>query len=249
MVGGAALLLFAANENLGGLVAHGVNLEPIGVFVFVLCLGHAVLRSVVRSQADFVSVQRELETARRIQASLLPRRMPAMSGLDLAVRYVPMTAVAGDFYDVIQVSPTAVGVLVADVSGHGIPAALVASMVKVAFAAQSAQADDPAAVLSSMNQILCRHLEHAYVTAVYAVIDTARREITLASAGHPPALLQRVGQGAQRIEVAQGLILGFLPDADYTNTRLDGLRAGDRLLLYTDGVLEARDRAGEFFDE
>jgi sigma-B regulation protein RsbU (phosphoserine phosphatase) len=249
MGGGLVFLLFVANENLGRLVAPSLNLEPLGVLVFVLCLGHAVVRSVVRNEAEFVSVQRELDTARRIQSSLLPRHMPSVPGLDIAVRYVPMTAVAGDFYDVIQVSPTAVGILVADVSGHGIPAALVASMVKVAFGAQSAHAADPAAVLSSMNQILCRHVEHAYVTAVYAVVDGARGGITLARAGHPPPLLQRVGEPMQRIEEAGGLILGFVREAGYTNAHIQGLRSGDRLLLYTDGVLEARDRMGQFFDE
>ncbi|HEV3057055.1 MAG TPA: PP2C family protein-serine/threonine phosphatase [Vicinamibacterales bacterium] len=249
MVGAVVFLIFVANENLGPLVAPDLNLEPLGVLVFMLCLGYAVVRSVVRNEAEFVSVQRELDTARRIQSSLLPRNMPSVAGIDLAVRYVPMTAVAGDFYDVIQVGPTAVGVLVADVSGHGIPAALVASMVKVAFGAQSAHAADPAAVLSSMNRILCRHLEHAYVTAVYAVIDAAGRGITLARAGHPPPLLQRVGEPIQRIDDAGGLILGFVQEAGYTNTCIHGLRSGDRLLLYTDGVLEARDRTGQFFDE
>jgi sigma-B regulation protein RsbU (phosphoserine phosphatase) len=248
MGGAVVFLLFVANENLGRPVAPGLALEPIGVLVFVLCLGHAVVRSVVRNEAEFLSVQRELDTARRIQSSLLPRRMPSVAGIDLAVRYVPMTAVAGDFYDVIQVGPTAVGVLVADVSGHGIPAALVASMVKVAFGAQSAHAADPAAVLTSMNQVLCSHLEHAYVTAVYAVIDPARQEITLASAGHPPPLLGRAGEPTQRIDKGGGLILGFMNEATYANTSVRGLRTGDRLLLYTDGVLEARDGAGRFFD-
>ena len=154
-----------------------------------------------------------------------------------------------DFYDVVQVGPSAVGVLVADVSGHGIPAALVASMVKVAFHAQTERASDPAAVLSAMNEVLCRHLEHAYVTAVYAVIDTARGSITVTTAGHPPPLLQRFDGSAQRIDEANGMILGFLPGVEYTSTCIEGLRDGDRLLLYTDGVSEARNRLGEFFDE
>lgn len=243
------MLLFIINQNLGPLIGPRVNVEPIGIMVFVLCLGQAIVRSVIRNQATFLSVQRELETARRIQTSLLPRRMPSVAGVDLAVRYIPMTAVAGDLYDVVPISPTAVGVLVADVSGHGIPAALVASMVKVAFHAQAERASDPAAVLSSMNEILCRLVAHTYVTAVYAVIDTARRSITVASAGHPPALLQRFGAPSQRIDGATGLILGFLPGMQYTNTCIDGLGDGDRLLLYTDGVTEARDRLGEFFDE
>ncbi|MCA1651732.1 MAG: serine/threonine-protein phosphatase, partial [Acidobacteria bacterium] len=158
-----------------------------------------------------------------------------------------MTAVAGDIYDFVQIGPSCLGILVADVSGHGIPAALVASMVKVAFSAQVEHADDPAKVLTSMNQILCRHLEHAYVTAVYAVVNMDRQTITIATAGHPPALLRRHGE-TSLVDHDHGVMLGVFPDAQYTNTEVAPFAPGDRLLLYSDGVLEARDRAGQFFD-
>jgi serine phosphatase RsbU (regulator of sigma subunit) len=158
-----------------------------------------------------------------------------------------MTAVAGDIYDFVQLGPSCLGILVADVSGHGIPAALVASMVKVAFSAQADHADDPARVLTAMNQILCRHLEHAFVTAVYAVVNTDQQTITIANAGHPPALL--LGRdGTSLIEHDHGVMLGVFPDAKYTNTEVASFTPGHRLLLYSDGVLEARDRAGRFFD-
>jgi phosphoserine phosphatase RsbU/P len=247
VLGGAILALFVVNENVGQLLLPGTNVEPIGMLFFLVCLGYAVVRSVFRAETEFAGVQRELETARRIQSSLLPRHIPRHSGLDIAVRFVPMTAVAGDIYDFIELGPCRLGILVADVSGHGIPAALVASMVKVAFSAQVEQADDPARVLASMNQVLCRHLEHAYVTAVYAVVNTDRQTITVANAGHPPALLHSRGQ-TSRVH-NHGVILGFFPDAEYTNTEVALFAPGDRLLLYSDGVLEARDRAGQFFDD
>jgi sigma-B regulation protein RsbU (phosphoserine phosphatase) len=120
-------------------------------------------------------------------------------------------------------------------------------MVKVAFSAQADQADDPAAVLTSMNQVLCRHLEHAYVTAVYAVVNTDRQTITIASAGHPPAVLRRRDE-TSHLRQNPGMMLGFFPEAEYTNTEVAPFAPGDRLLLYSDGVLEARDRAGQFFD-
>jgi serine phosphatase RsbU (regulator of sigma subunit) len=133
------------------------------------------------------------------------------------------------------------------VSGHGIPAALVASMVKVAFSAQEGHADDPARVLAAMNQILCRHLEGAYVTAVYAVVDAERQTLIVANAGHPPALIHRRGETSV-VAHDDGMMLGLFPDAKYTNTVVAAFCPGDRLLLYSDGVLEARDRAGQFFD-
>ena len=123
------------------------QVEPLGMLVFILCLGHAVVRSVIRAEAELAGVQRDLETARRIQSSLLPRQIPSHAGLDVAVRFVPVTAVAGDIYDFVQLGPARLGILVADVSGHGIPAALVASMVKVAFSAQIHDAIRPGSSL------------------------------------------------------------------------------------------------------
>jgi sigma-B regulation protein RsbU (phosphoserine phosphatase) len=247
VLGAVVFGLFVVDENLGRLVLRGTKIEPIGMLFFVVCLGYAVVRSIFRAETELAGVQRELETARRIQMSLLPRQIPKHSGLDIAVRFVPMTAVAGDIYDFVQLGPSCLGILVADVSGHGIPAALVASMVKVAFSAQTDHADDPARVLTSINQILCRHLEHAYVTAVYAVVNTDRQTITVANAGHPPALIHK-GNETSLVQHDQGVMLGFFPDAAYTNTEVASFAPGDRLLLYSDGVLEARDRAGQFFD-
>jgi sigma-B regulation protein RsbU (phosphoserine phosphatase) len=248
VLGAAVFALYIINENLGEVILPGTDIESIGMLFFVVCLGYAVVRSVFRAETEFAGVRRELETARRIQMSLLPRQLPEHAELDIAVRFVPMTAVAGDIYDFVQIGPSCLGILVADVSGHGIPAALVASMVKVAFSAQVAHAHDPARVLASMNQILCRHLEHAYVTAVYAVVDTDRQTVTLANAGHPPALLRRCDE-TSRVEHDHGVMLGVFPDAEYTSTEVPLFAPGDRLLLYSDGVLEARDRAGEFFDD
>ena len=99
-----------------------------------------------------------------------------------------------------------------------------------------------------MNQILCGQLEGSYVTAVYAVVDTDAQRVTLANAGHPPPLVQRRGESGTHVEREHGLMLGVLPAAEYANAHVDRFAAGDRLLLYSDGVLEARNRAGEFFD-
>ncbi len=241
------LALFVINENLGLVVVPDVNLEPIGVLAFIVALGYGVVGSVIRNEAELVAVQRELETARQIQATLLPRVLPQVAGLDLAARYIPMTAVAGDLYDVVSLGPSQIGILVADVAGHGVPAALVASMVKLAFSAQADQAHDPGRVLSAMNRILCRHVETTFVTAIYAVVDTDDRTITFANAGHPPMLVGRsngtVDQGHEH-----GLMLGFLPDAPYVNGRLE-LRPGDCVLLYTDGLTETQNAKGDFLDQ
>jgi sigma-B regulation protein RsbU (phosphoserine phosphatase) len=246
IVGANLLLLFVMNENLGRPVAPAINLEPVGVLIFVVALAHSVIGTVVRGEAELLAVQRELETARRIQRSLLPRGTPSIRDLHVAVEYLPMTAVAGDLYDFARIGPSTIGILVADVSGHGVPAALVASMVKLAFSAQAERAGDPAGVLSSMNRLLSGQLEQAFVTAIYAVIDTERRTVTVANAGHPALLIGRTDRTIDEIGV-HGLLLGFMPDTPYANTTIE-LRDGDVILMYTDGVIEAQNSAGEFFD-
>ena len=245
-MGATVMALFVINENLSRLVVPDVNLEPVGVLAFMVLLGYGVVGSVIRNEAELVAVQRELETARQIQATLLPRELPQVAGLDLAARYLPMTAVAGDLYDVVSLGPSRIGILVADVAGHGVPAALVASMVKLAFSAQADQAHDPGGVLSAMNRILCRHVETTFVTAIYAVVDTDHRTITFANAGHPPLLVGH-SDGTVDESSEHGHMLGFLPEAFYTNDRLE-LQHGDRVLMYTDGVPEAQNPQGDFLD-
>jgi serine phosphatase RsbU (regulator of sigma subunit) len=105
--------------------------------------------------------------AREIQLSILPQKLPKIHGLEIVARYIPMSSVAGDFYDFIVVDEKHVGILVADVSGHGLPGALIASMLQVALAAQSPHAFDPARVLAGLNRSLCGKFKHHFVTAAY----------------------------------------------------------------------------------
>lgn len=245
-VGATVLVLFVINQNVGRPLIPSANVEPVGVFVFLMCLGYAVVGSVFSQEAELAAVNRELDVAQQIQVALLPRELPQVRDLELAVRYLPMAAVAGDLYDFAALGPARVGVLIADVSGHGIPAALVASMVKVAFSSQSAYADDPATVLTGMNRILCGHLERSFVTAIYAVIDADRRTVLYANAGHPPFLTGRAGTCVKSAG-EHGWMLGVFPEAAYTNANVDA-EPGDCVLLFTDGVPETQNGRGEFLD-
>jgi serine phosphatase RsbU (regulator of sigma subunit) len=193
-----------------------------------------------------VAINRELDIARQIQSSILPQSMPRITGLTITARYRPMTAVAGDIYDFMEIDAQRLGILVADVSGHGVPAALIASMVKVALAAQREHADRPAAVLAGMNGTLCGHLAGQYVTAAYLLIDTRSRLIRYGAAGHPP-MLRSSREDKTINEVEQnGLILGFVDNGEYKEVE-QSLRPGDRFLLYTDGLTEAVDGNDDLF--
>lgn len=204
---------------------------------------HLVLRG-IRQQLgqQLLAIQKELETARQIQQSILPESVPQMVGLDIAARYLPMTAVAGDFYDFIVVDSKHVGIMVADVSGHGMPAALIASMLKIALAAQADNAAHPAKVMQGLNRALCGKFQHHYVTAAYAFIDMEKRILTYAGAGHPPLLLWR-GTSARALDISEnGLFLGMFDFATYSSIDVP-LAPGDWGLLYTDGIPETTNAA------
>ena len=191
---------------------------------------HLALRGIREQLAQqLLTIQKELETARQIQLSILPSEIPKIEGLDIAARYLPMTAVAGDFYDFIVVDEKHIGILVADVSGHGMPAALIASMLKIALSAQVAHAADPAQVLLGLNQALCGKFQHHYVTAAYLFVDMQKRTLTYAGAGHPPLLLREGSSKGVRDVAENGLFLGRFPFATYSSVELP-LNAGDRAL-------------------
>jgi sigma-B regulation protein RsbU (phosphoserine phosphatase) len=208
---------------------------------------HLMLRGIRDQLAQqLFTIQKELETAREIQLSILPSEVPKIEGLDIAARYVPMTSVAGDFYDFIVVDEKHIGILVADVSGHGMPAALIASMLKIALSTQEAHVADPAQVLLGLNQVLCGKFQHHYVTAAYLFVDMQKRTLTYAGAGHPPLLLWGASSQGVRVVMENGMFLGRFPFATYSSVELP-LESGDRVLLYTDGISETANPAGVEF--
>lgn len=208
---------------------------------------HLALRQTREQLANrLAAIQHELEMARKIQLSILPREVPKVEGVEIAARYVPMTSVAGDFYDFLPVDSKRFGALVADVSGHGVPAALVASMLKIALSAQAAHASDPARVLAGLNQALCGKFETHFVTAAYLFVDVEKGTLDYAGAGHPPVILQDGAGNGARLVQQNGLFLGMFPKATYSGVQVP-LGAGARCAVYTDGISEARNRSNEEF--
>ena len=204
------------------------------------CLGYIALTRVFAQGRQLVAVEQEMRSAREIQESILPRDLPAIPNVQMAARYVPLAAVAGDFYDIVALKGNAIALLIADVSGHGVPAALIASMVKVAFTAELRETDDPGVILERMNGTLCGMFERSYVTAVCAVLRPETSTLAYATAGHPPPLLiPAAAEEVVSLDI-RGVVLGIIPGATYTTTTIAAGR-GARLILYTDGVTETPD--------
>ena len=204
-----------------------------------------------------LAVNHELEMARQIQLSILPSRPPAVPGLEIAARYLPMTTIAGDYYDYLPIDEKRLGILVADVSGHGAPSALITSMLKIVLAEQAAHASDPARVLDGMNTALCGKFDRHFVTAAYVFVDTENHVLRYAGASHPPLMLwQAANRKAEAIE-ENGLLLAQFPEETYTSVEMT-FAPGDRVVLCTDGVSECPnpereefgvERVLEFLDE
>jgi sigma-B regulation protein RsbU (phosphoserine phosphatase) len=248
LAGSLVFLLFALNNNLSalGLLPWRADFEAIGFLAFVGCLGYASTRAFARSEREQLALELELNAAREIQRSILPTSMPNVTGLRVHVGYDPATSVAGDLYDFLQPDEHHLGVLVADVAGHGVPAALIASMVKIAATSQARLAHDPAALLGELNLLLRTGVRRAFVTATYLWLDLERREVSVCNAGHPPPLLYRDGTFQEL--GGHGMLLGRFAAARYTASATP-LAAGDRIVAFTDGIIEARNARDEQFGE
>jgi serine phosphatase RsbU (regulator of sigma subunit) len=222
--------------------------DTFGIGLFVLAQGFVTARQFFNDQRELAAVERELDTARSIQAAILPASVPSVAGLSIALRYLPAHSVAGDIYDFVRTDEHHLGILVGDVAGHGVSAALIASMTTVAFHSQRPHAADTARTLAEINRVLCGHFDTRYVTAAYAFIDTHSRVLRYSIAGHPPPLLWRAAsRDIERLSHAS-TVLGLLEDVPYSAATLT-LHPGDRLILYTDGLTDVADRNGAFFGD
>ena len=222
------------------------QIEPYGFAVLLGCLGYVAARRTLTRDIELGDIHQELELAKRIQLSILPGDFPPSANFRVAARYVPMTSVAGDLYDFLVANDSQAGLLISDVSGHGVPAALIASMVKMAAISQRALAAHPAQLLAGMNAALCGNTQGQYVTAACVHLDAETRTLRYAAAGHPAMLMLRNGAVTEVAE--NGLLLAATELATYSEISLP-LQPEDRFLLYTDGLVEARDAQGKLFGE
>ena len=222
--------------------------EPLAFGAWITAVGFEAARHTFDNEKRLLIIEGELETARQIQSSVLPDCVPTVSGLRIAASYNPMSAVAGDYYQFLQMDDHRVGVFVADVTGHGVPAALIASMIKVAMQSVASFSADPGQVLHNLNQILTPELRGRLTSAAYLWIDTDDHIARYSAAGHPALLQWHASRGELLHIESNGPLFGVASEFDYPVCDV-AFSAGDRFLVYTDGLVEPENARGEPFGD
>jgi sigma-B regulation protein RsbU (phosphoserine phosphatase) len=192
-------------------------------------------------------LERELQMARDVQASLLPSETPQLPGWEFVARWRPAREVAGDYYDFIADDQGQLGLVIADVTDKGMPAALFMALTRSIVRASVAGAYSPAECIARANRLVYEDsTQGMFVTLFYALLNPAARELTYVNGGHNPPLLCRAGQVRPTELTLTGLPLGIEADAAYEQRTLR-LKPGDLILLYTDGVTDALNAQGQDF--
>jgi sigma-B regulation protein RsbU (phosphoserine phosphatase) len=211
------------------------------------------IQDLLREQAEKQRLEEELRIARQIQMSLLPQEAVSHPGLRIAALCLPATEVGGDYYDLLPLSESRLGVLVADVSGKGTSAALYMAELKGLVLSLSRIYDSPARLLVEANSILAANMDpRSFVTMTYAVMDTAAGTMRYARAGHNPILHLEAATGRTRMLTPPGIGLGMDPGERFEAILEEAvlpLRSGDVFLFFTDGLTEAMNERAELFGE
>ncbi|AJE03760.1 sodium:solute symporter family transporter [Geobacter pickeringii] len=201
-----------------------------------------------RALLEHARVVNEMEIAKQIQLSLLPSSPPTLPGIAIAGRCKPATHVGGDYYDFFLHGEHGIDMVIADVSGHSVGAALIMAETRSVLRAQASSDKNVDAILATLNELLHDDLTAAelFITMFYVRFNVENRTLSYANAGHNPPLIHRNGTPACTELDAEGLILGVKREVDFEH-RTVTLLEGDIVLLYTDGITEAQNREGDFF--
>jgi phosphoserine phosphatase RsbU/P len=213
----------------------------------------AIAPAFTRHITERERLQQELQIAREVQMSLLPKRIPEFSGLDIASRCVPALEVGGDYYDFIRFNDTRLGVIVGDVSGKGTEGAFYMTLTKGFLKAVTRAMESPARILTEANSLFYENVDRGnFITVIYGIFDSAAKTLTVARAGHNPAIVIRAGAARGEIVQPSGIALGLEP-GEVFGKAIEEVKlpysAGDVFLFYTDGFGEAMNGKGEQFGD
>lgn len=256
---GAIDLLSVAPFYLGGFDARWLRALRLLRLLRVLKLQTHVLERVVEERTRELQeknaalekaqaqLKAELEVARSLQLAILPSSFPARAGCQGAARMIPATTMGGDFYDFIELPDGRIGLVIADVSGHGVPAAFFMAVARTNLRELAPRYTDAGECLAQANEALCaQNPLDLFVTVFYCILDPPSGVLSYANGGHNPPYVQRAAGPIESLDGAGGLVLGAMPGMRYPTHTLQLLK-GDRLVLYTDGVTEACNPKDELY--
>ncbi len=206
------------------------------------------MKESIKMQNRFIIIQNELEIAMDIQKAIIPQGLPDLQNIHFAIRYEPSTQVGGDYYDYHLIDDRHIGVLVADVAGHGIPAAIVAAMMQVAFSFYKIDFKDPSVLFAKINSVMEKYPHGIFMTACCVYIDLDKMKLYHSNAGHRPLLIWRQNSNEIISDKIYDRPIGIVPDSTYSFNEIE-IFDNDRIILYTDGIIEARNYKREMFGE
>jgi serine phosphatase RsbU (regulator of sigma subunit) len=210
-------------------------------------LQHHVSRGQARQRTQRARTN-ELQEAREIQEKLLPKKLPEIAGYEVAGITQPLRFVGGDYYNIVRVGPQHTALCIADVAGKGMPAALLMSSLQAALTPLISQNLAPRELCHRLNRILCDVTPAAkFISFFYAVLNNQENRLVYCNAGHNPPLLIRADGHLEELN-AQGAVLGQFPNWSYQQSEI-GMRSGDRLVIFTDGLIETSDANEKPFGE
>ena len=192
-------------------------------------------------------LETQLEVARQVQLELLPARDPQLEGFDISAYNFPTEEVSGDYYDWVRIYDDQIGIVIADVSGKGVPAALLMAFLRASLRAATHIGYAPHISMSKVNYLLWESIErNQFVTAFYGILDATNRTLSYSNAGHSPPLLMKA-DGTERFEERGGVPLGMFRDSRYYEY-FETIEPGEVFVLYTDGVTEAMNSSDEEYE-
>jgi len=248
----AAVIIFSGYAILAFLLFAWFNIWIDLFYPLILIFGVYILCTFyqyIAEQNKRFLMQRDLDIAKRIQQSFLKPSAPEKKGLDIGFKMEPAKSIGGDLYDFVLNSDKSLGIMVGDVSGKGVPAALFMAMTVSSFRFHSKTECDPVKVVSHLNdQIACESTSGLFVTLTYLCIEAEYNRLSICDAGHLPIVYAGKDKETTLITAKSGMALGIMEEVEFTKTKIS-VSPGDVLVLYTDGVTEARNPRAEEFGE